>query len=423
MKKMFFIASMMLATVFAQAQLKVNQYGRVLINSNETVGAGYLNVGKPGDGIGISVKTGSNCIEARRTGSPSGPSIQSTIVGYNEPYDYYYSIGLQGQADATTPTNAGRAFGVMGEAGNTTSGYNYGIYGSLYGAQNGTAIYGTTQSDIGINVGGRYAGYFNGDVKVTGTLYAPVLTTTAASSNIATAQVALTEANNTTRQTVSDRLAQLSAVQYNISIPMPLATMQMAATSSATRAITSGDTIEVAYPTDIELQAIEKNHYGLMAAQLQQVYPDLVYENQQGDLCINYIEMIPLLVESIKELKAEINTLQSGNTGGAVVMSRASFGATDIEEATVLTIPMLKQNNPNPFTENTVIEYSLPESVQTANLYIYDMNGSQIQQITLTERGDSSITVNGGELNAGMYLYSLIADGKVIDTKRMILTK
>ena len=281
-----------------------------------------------------------------------------------------------------------------------------------------TAIYGTTQSDIGINVGGRYAGYFNGDVKVTGTLYAPVLTTTAASSNIATAQVALTEANNTTRQTVSDRLAQLSAVQYNISIPMPLA-----ATSSATRAITSGDTIEVAYPTDIELQAIEKNHYGLMAAQLQQVYPDLVYENQQGDLCINYIEMIPLLVESIKELKAEINTLQSGNTGGAVVMSRASFGATDIEEATVLTIPMLKQNNPNPFTENTVIEYSLPESVQTANLYIYDMNGSQIQQITLTERGDSSITVNGGELNAGMYLYSLIADGKVIDTKRMILTK
>lgn len=25
--------------------------------------------------------------------------------------------------------------------------------------------------------------------------------------------------------------------------------------------------------------------------------------------------------------------------------------------------------------------------------------------------------------NAGMYLYALIADGKVVDTKRMILTK
>ena len=161
-----------------------------------------------------------------------------------------------------------------------------------------------------------------------------------------------------------------------------------------------------------------------MAAQLQQIYPDLVYENQQGDLCINYIEMIPLLVESIKELKAEITTLQRGNTGGgAVVMTRAAYSDTDIEKSTAITIPMLKQNSPNPFTENTVIEYTLPESIQNANIYIYDMNGKQIEQIALTERGESSVTVNGGELSAGMYLYSLIADGLVIDTKRMILTK
>ena len=133
--------------------------------------------------------------------------------------------------------------------------------------------------------------------------------------------------------------------------------------------------------------------------------------------------MIPLLVQSINELNAKITTLQGGNNGGAVVMSRAIPGATDIEESAALTIPVLKQNNPNPFTENTVIEYSLPETVETANLYIYDMNGKQIEQIVLTERGDASVTVNGGQLAAGMYLYSLIADGKVIDTKRMILTK
>lgn len=33
------------------------------------------------------------------------------------------------------------------------------------------------------------------------------------------------------------------------------------------------------------------------------------------------------------------------------------------------------------------------------------------------------VTVNGGQLSAGMYLYSFIADGKVIDTKRIILIK
>lgn len=111
------------------------------------------------------------------------------------------------------------------------------------------------------------------------------------------------------------------------------------------------------------------------------------------------------------------------NNGGMVMMSRAAGESASIEESTAMTIPMLKQNNPNPFTENTVIEYSLPETVQTASLYIYDMNGKQIEQIALTERGESSVTVNGGHLSAGMYLYSLIADGKVIDTKRMILIK
>jgi hypothetical protein len=32
-------------------------------------------------------------------------------------------------------------------------------------------------------------------------------------------------------------------------------------------------------------------------------------------------------------------------------------------------------------------------------------------------------TIQGSEFQAGMYLYSLIADGKEVDTKRMILTK
>lgn len=418
MKKFFIIAGMMLAAVGAQAQLIVNENGDV-------------GVGATSQGYTVNVVSKDNGIKLMRVGTPSY-SIGNNVDGvYSRSYPLadYSACAIRGAVYLTSPINSGRAFGVHGMAGATTTGYNYGIFGSLYGTQNGAGVYGTTQSDNGVNVNGRYAGYFNGDVKVTGTLYAPVFTTTAASSSIATAQIALAEANSATTQTVSDKLSQLSAVQYNISIPQPLATNLSQQTAPMARNIgdsltaTDTDTVEVAYPSDIELQALEKNHYGLMAAQLQQIYPDLVYENQQGELCINYIEMIPLLVESIKELKAEITALQGGNNGGVVMMSRAVGAVTGVEESTALTIPMLKQNNPNPFTENTVIEYALPETVQTANLYIYDMNGTQIEQITLTERGEASVTVNGGMLSAGMYLYSLIADGKVIDTKRMILTK
>jgi len=83
---------------------------------------------------------------------------------------------------------------------------------------------------------------------------------------------------------------------------------------------------------------------------------------------------------------------------------------------------VLYQNSPNPFSVSTKIEYYLPADVQKATIYIYDMNGTQLKSIPLNQKGNGSITINGNELKAGMYMYSLIADGQVVDTKRMILT-
>lgn len=54
--------------------------------------------------------------------------------------------------------------------------------------------------------------------------------------------------------------------------------------------------------------------------------------------------------------------------------------------------------------------------------YIYDMNGLQIENYPITERGNTSLIIDGGTLKTGMYLYSLILDRCVTDTKRMILT-
>ena len=35
----------------------------------------------------------------------------------------------------------------------------------------------------------------------------------------------------------------------------------------------------------------------------------------------------------------------------------------------------------------------------------------------------ASVAINGSQLTAGMYLYALIIDNQVIDTKKMILTE
>jgi len=58
-----------------------------------------------------------------------------------------------------------------------------------------------------------------------------------------------------------------------------------------------------------------------------------------------------------------------------------------------------------------------------AMLCVYDMNGRQLSQNIMTQRGSSVFVVNGNQYGAGMYLYSLIADNQIVDTKKMILTK
>ncbi len=50
------------------------------------------------------------------------------------------------------------------------------------------------------------------------------------------------------------------------------------------------------------------------------------------------------------------------------------------------------------------------------------MQGLEILSYNLKERGNGSKIIQASELKAGMYLYTLIADGNIIDSKRMILT-
>jgi len=151
-------------------------------------------------------------------------------------------------------------------------------------------------------------------------------------------------------------------------------------------------------------------HFGFIAQELRELYPELVFEDDEGYLNVSYSGMIPVLVDVIKELYQKIEKLESK-------------GFEKINTTQVISPAKLYQNNPNPFNENTEIKFYVPENSSSAMICIYDLTGSQIMKFDLHERGYSSLTVRGRELKAGMYIYSLIVDGKEIDTKRMILTE
>lgn len=167
---------------------------------------------------------------------------------------------------------------------------------------------------------------------------------------------------------------------------------------------------------------------GFSAQELQKVFPDLVSEDKEGMLSVDYIGLIPVIVEAIKEqqllideLNEKIENLESN--------SLISFKKTIVSQETEVNAlsetsgAALYQNTPNPFSQSTQIKYYLPQETATAYLCIYNMQGRQLKQITLTDRGEGYQVVSGAEFPAGIYLYALLVDGKEIDTKRMILTE
>ena len=83
----------------------------------------------------------------------------------------------------------------------------------------------------------------------------------------------------------------------------------------------------------------------------------------------------------------------------------------------------LEQNIPNPFSSETVIKYTLPQQANTANLIVYDLTGKQVAFFPVTEKGASSITITSEKLAAGIYIYSIVADGKIVDSKRMVVVE
>lgn len=55
-----------------------------------------------------------------------------------------------------------------------------------------------------------------------------------------------------------------------------------------------------------------KKHYGFIAQEVEKIYPDLIYENNNFK-SVNYTELIPLLVSKINAMQIEIDELKNQN--------------------------------------------------------------------------------------------------------------
>jgi hypothetical protein len=68
----------------------------------------------------------------------------------------------------------------------------------------------------------------------------------------------------------------------------------------------------------------------------------------------------------------------------------------------------------------TVINYTLSESIKSAQIVFYNTLGQVIKVLEIQDRGEEKLNVYAEDLRSGMYTYSLVVDGNVCESKKMI---
>jgi hypothetical protein len=158
--------------------------------------------------------------------------------------------------------------------------------------------------------------------------------------------------------------------------------------------------------------------YGFIAEEVREVLPNLVYEDGEGALALDYNGVIPLLTNAIKEQQQQIETLE--DQVSSLLALRSSEGTTDVDAVSGRSAA-LYQNAPNPASGYTDIRYTLPDNTASAFIYIFDMQGKLHKTYTADKSGVLQLKVS--DLKAGIYTYGLVVDGNLIGTKKLIITK
>lgn len=146
-------------------------------------------------------------------------------------------------------------------------------------------------------------------------------------------------------------------------------------------------------------------------------------KSKDGLYGLRYSEFVVPLVKAVQELSKENDQLKQDVIELKEMVSKLLKGQSVNANAFNLTSgAYVEQNAPNPFSNTTIIRYHLPTSVASARLLITGINGQELRSFTLST-GDGQVTLNAGTLAAGTYSYSLVVDGRIADTKQLVITR
>jgi hypothetical protein len=320
---------------------------------------------------------------------PNGVAFRASHIGGNfDAGGGWYNYGIK--TDATGGINTINFGGYFNAASSTLPAFNYAVYGNAQ-APNGTS---TSNNN-------HYAGFFNGGVYM---------------GQIITASDELMKRDKNLIANAASKIALIDPISFNFDTVL-------------------ANQKGMSLPGGLQ--------YGFKAQQLETIYPELVTmvhkpetRDSSGNITspdydfkgINYIGFIALLTKAVQEQQIKIAQLDSvinSCCNSSTAQNNSNQNSTNKIPTYEINIgnddlPMLAQNIPNPYGNTTNIQFNIPKNSTSAQIVFFNEQGMILNSVEINTKGRGQLNVNAEMLENGLYFYSLIIDGKKVDTKKMV---
>lgn len=182
----------------------------------------------------------------------------------------------------------------------------------------------------------------------------------------------------------------------------------------------SDTTIDVSNTSDTRSMSMGpqgdgNKQYGFIAQELEEVFPDAVKTTDDGEKLINYTALIPVLVQSVQELQAQVSQQNSVIENLSARLENELAKSADKSD-------LIISCTPNPTPGEITFAYSLSPYSSSARIIITDLVGTQVAAVDCPTDA-ASVTTDLSALSNALYLATLVVDGNVKDTKQIVVSK
>ena len=152
-----------------------------------------------------------------------------------------------------------------------------------------------------------------------------------------------------------------------------------------------------------EAEEASRKRIGFLAQDVEKVLPELVKTDEDGVKSIDYIGFIPLLVESINEMRL---TIQEQQNEIEMLQSLLSVETKSTLRSTSTGNPDMVEGAKLYNRAGASVSYTLPSTFSNAYLQVFDISGRVVKKITLTIANDI-VDINPSEIGYGTFVYAL----------------